>query len=181
MSDTLRSRVQPALDRQANSIPPDVRFDQTALANRANVMDFPRTSGLLSEEELTITAYSASDLVNLIARGELTSEQCTRAFVKRAGIASQLVNCCTEILAEEAIARAKKLDEYLRVEGKTVGPLHGLPMSFKEHILMEGKVVHCSYVAWIDNVAPQNGFIFDVLLECGVVPICRTPQPQAVM
>lgn len=47
-------------------------------------------------------------------------------------MAQQLINCLTEIYFEEAIKRAEELDEYLAREGRTVGPLHGLPISFKD-------------------------------------------------
>lgn len=180
MASELKQKIQSALKRQSDSIPKEVRFDSSSVT-APNVVNFADTCGLLSESELRITNMSATKLVGLIASRELTAEECTRAYLKRAGIATQLLNCCTEIMADEAIARAKQLDDHLTQTGKPVGPLHGLPMSFKEHILMKDKVVHCSYVAWIDNVEPANGLIVDVLLECGVVPFCRTPQPQAVM
>ncbi len=41
------------------------------------------------------------------------------------------VNCLTEVFFEDAIARAKYLDEYLAREGKPLGPFHGLPISIK--------------------------------------------------
>lgn len=49
----------------------------------------------------------------------------------RSAIAQQLCNCFTEIMFLDAIEGAKKLDETFQKTGKTVGPLHGLPMTFK--------------------------------------------------
>lgn len=180
-STTLAERIQPALDRQAKSIPAQAKLQVLPGPEILNVREVVDQSGLLTASELVITNYTASELVRLIARGDLTSEACTWAFIKRAGIATQLVNCCTEIYAAEALARAKELDQYFKDHGKTVGPLHGLPVSIKEHILWKDKVVHCSYVAWMNNIEPENGLVLDVMLECGAVPFCRTPQPQSVM
>ena len=40
-------------------------------------------------------------------------------------------NCALEFFPENALKQAKELDEYYEKEGKTVGPLHGLPISLK--------------------------------------------------
>lgn len=54
-------------------------------------MSFPRQSGILTEEELSITESSATQLVRDIAAGKLTSVAVTTAFCKRAALAHQLV------------------------------------------------------------------------------------------
>lgn len=178
-SEILKLKIQPALDRLANSIPIDVRLEITS-TDRKNVIDFPKTK-YLNDRELEVIQLTASEIVDEIARGKLTSEECTRAFIRSAGLTTQLVNCCTEILGDQAIARAKELDGYFKEHGRTIGPLHGLPMSIKEHTIMKDKVVHSSYVALLDNIETKNGLLVDVLEQCGVVPFCRTSQPQSVM
>lgn len=92
------------------------------------------TSGLLTDRELEITssAHDATALLAKIAGGTYTSVDVVTAFCKRAAIAHQVANCLTEIMFADAMAAAEKLDEeYARLGGKTVGPLHGLPMTFK--------------------------------------------------
>ena len=37
----------------------------------------------------------------------------------------------TEMFFDQALERAKHLDEYLEKEGKPMGPLHGMPISLK--------------------------------------------------
>lgn len=180
-SELLKRKIQPALDRLAESIPIEVRLDVIPTPQDiSNCVNFPK-SDFLNELELSIIELSATELVEKIAKGELTSEECTRAFIRSAGLATQLVNCCTEILGEEALSKARALDYHLKTTGKTVGPLHGLPMSIKEHTIMKDKVVHSSYVALINNVEKKNGLLVDVLEECGAVLFCRTSQPQSVM
>jgi amidase len=98
----------------------------------ASVIDFPKGSGLLSEEELAITETSAVDLVQRMAVGVLTSVAVTTAFCKRAAMAQQLLNCTLEFFPEKALARAKELDDYYAANEKVVGPLHGLPISLKD-------------------------------------------------
>lgn len=47
-------------------------------------------------------------------------------------------NCLTEIFIDRALERAAWLDEQLKSTGKLVGPLHGLPVSLKDQISIEG-------------------------------------------
>lgn len=57
-----------------------------------NILDFPRRSGLLTNDEIDITEnYDAVSLLEAMASGELTSLAVTTAFCKRAAIAHQLV------------------------------------------------------------------------------------------
>jgi amidase len=58
----------------------------------ANVLDVPRTCGILSDAELDITEnYDATQLVEKLSSGLLTSLEVTTAFCKRAAIAAQVV------------------------------------------------------------------------------------------
>ncbi|KAK3947235.1 amidase signature domain-containing protein, partial [Pseudoneurospora amorphoporcata] len=58
-------------------------------------------------------------------------------------------NCLLEIFFDAAIKRAEELDEYLRVNGKPVGPLHGLPISLKDQCHVKGVDTTMGYVGWI--------------------------------
>lgn len=90
-------------------------------------------SGILSAREVQITSeqYDATALLAEIASGAFTAVEVVRAFCKRAAVAQQACNCLTEIMFADAIAAAEKLDETYTKTGGTIGPLHGLPMSFK--------------------------------------------------
>lgn len=66
-----------------------------------------------------------------MSSGKVKSYDVTLAFCKRAAIAQQCVNCLTEIMFDEALARAKQCDDFLEKEGKAMGPFHGLPISLK--------------------------------------------------
>ena len=58
-----------------------------------NVLEIPRTCGILTEKELEITEkYDAVTLAGLLARGGLSSVEVTEAFCKRAAVAQQLVS-----------------------------------------------------------------------------------------
>jgi amidase len=56
-----------------------------------SAFEYPKLSGLLSEQELKWTNSSATDLVAQLAKGQLKSVDLTTAFCKRAALAQQLV------------------------------------------------------------------------------------------
>ena len=107
------SSIQRILQLRDESIPKDSLLgDSLPDASVIDVTDIPRQCGLLSDDEVNITEnFTASQLVTLLAQGQLTAEQVIKAYLKRAGIAHQLTNCATEFLGKEAIDRAKYLDE----------------------------------------------------------------------
>lgn len=135
----------------------------------------------LSDDETAITETPATGIVKKIASGEWTAVEVFQAFAKRSVIAHQLTNCSLEVFNDEGLARARELDAYFQKNGKTVGPLHGLPVSLKEQIAYKGKVTHGSYVSLIDNVADKSGLTVDILSELGAIFYVRTNQPQSIM
>ncbi|CRL26866.1 Amidase [Penicillium camemberti] len=146
-------------------------------------IDLPRRSGLLSEVELDLTEnYTASQLLNKLASGQVNSLAVTTAFCKRAAIAQQVLSCLTETFFPQALERARYLDEYLQREGKPVGPLHGLPISIKDSFCVEGVQSTIGYVAFLENEpAKTNSALVKMLLELGAVLYVKTNIPQTLM
>lgn len=87
----------------------------------------------------------------------------------------------TELLPERALDRAKSLDEYLTKHGKPIGPLHGLPISVKEHIGMKDLDLNAGFIAWVGRTAPVDAHILSLLWKAGAVFYVRTTQPQTLM
>ena len=75
--------------RIAARIPQEWRIK--SLPTEDSVMNFPKTSGIMSPEEIAITESSATELVAQMAAGKITSVAVTTAFCKRAALAHQLV------------------------------------------------------------------------------------------
>lgn len=169
-------------DRNA-SIPENSLLGDTAPDSSVlDVTHIPRQCGLLSDDEINITEnYTATQLVNLLASGKLSAEQVTIAFLKRAGIAHQLTNCATEFLCQEAIDRAKYLDEEFKRRGGPIGPLHGLPISLKDWIPLRGHRHSAGWLKLINNIAQDDAHIVKILHQLGAVFYIRTTQPQSMM
>jgi amidase len=90
-------------------------------------------------------------------------------------------NCITELLPAKALERAKYLDDYFAEHKKPVGPLHGLPISVKEHVGIKGYGLNAAFVAWWDNIAGDDALILKYLWNAGCVLYARTTQPQLLM
>ncbi|KAL4891091.1 amidase signature domain-containing protein [Aspergillus ambiguus] len=138
-------------------------------------------TGILSPRELEITErYTPSDLISAMAEGTLTTSEVTLAYCKRAAVADQLVSCLTETMYAEAQARARYLDD-LRAQGRSAGPLHGLPVSIKDNFHYKGTEATIGMVSFLDEVSSQNSPLVDILLELGAVIYCKTNVPQTMM
>ncbi|KAM0450893.1 hypothetical protein ACHAO4_006284 [Trichoderma viride] len=170
------------LEEFATKVPEELRLSPDLINNAPrNVTDVPRQCGLLSPEEINITEkYDATALAALIREKKLTSVAVATAFAKRAIIAHQLTSCLTEWFMDEAIERAKYLDEYLQSTGKTIGPLHGVPISVKDVLPLAG---HWSSLGFL--VArfkdKEDCQIVSILRDAGAIFYCKTNQPQAIM
>lgn len=136
---------------------------------------------LLTTEEVVITQTAPEHLVASLASGKYTSTTVATAFLRRAGLAQALANCISELLPEKAIARAKFLDDYFSKHGKPIGPLHGLPISAKEHIGMKDMGLNAGFISWWDHKGEDDALVLKILYNAGCVFYARTTQPQTLM
>jgi amidase len=174
-----QDRAADKKSRIAASIPQEWRID--AKDTPQSAMDYPRQGVLLDVNELAITESSATELVKKLATGELTSIAVTNAFCKRAALAHQLLNCCLEFFPDMALQRAKELDEFYAKNKRTVGPLHGLPISLKDQFRIKGLETTMGYVDWIGKYETGNSVMVDLLFKAGAVLYTKTSVPQSLM
>ncbi|EFQ28957.1 amidase [Colletotrichum graminicola] len=144
-------------------------------------MSVPGECGILSNEEIYITEnFNAVGLAAAIAQKKFTAVAVATAFAKRAIIAHQLTCCLTEWFMDEAIDQAKALDEHLAKTGKTVGLLHGVPISVKEMVPVAG---HYSSLGFLitRHIDEADSHMIAILRQAGAVLYCKTARPQGVM
>ncbi|KAF8323776.1 amidase [Clavulina sp. PMI_390] len=136
----------------------------------------------LTAEESRIVHLDATALVEAMASRQLSAVQVTTAFAKAAVAAQDLTNCLTEIFIEQGLARAQELDEHLVRTGRVVGPLHGLPVSIKDHILIKGLDTASGYISWAGKtVADRDAVVVDILRKAGAVLYVKTANPQTLL
>ena len=92
------------------------------------------------------------------------------------------VNCLTEIFFEQAIGRARQLDEGRRLHPKRpLAPLHGLPVSLKDSFKVEGLDSSIGIAALAGNPAKSNSALVKILLAQGAVLYCKTNVGQLMI
>ncbi|CZR69322.1 related to fatty-acid amide hydrolase 1 [Phialocephala subalpina] len=170
---------------QAARIPAEWKLKGSAYppVETVDVRPVVSTSRILSERELKITgdSYDATTLAAAIANGTYSAEEVAIAFCKRAAIGQQLCNNLTEIMFLDAIEDAKKLDAYFEETGKTVGPLHGLPMTFKECFHVKGYDYSNGYISRTFNPSTTTTYAIELVKAAGAVIIAKTNVPQTML
>ncbi|KAI0882064.1 amidase [Annulohypoxylon maeteangense] len=149
----------------------------------------PFIQQFLDHGDISIVSMDSLPIVNAIKQGSLTSLQVATAFCKAAAVAHQIGNCLHEIFFDEALERAKELDEHYKKHGATIGPLHGLPVSLKDQFHVKGLDTTAGYVGYIgSNLGVKDpsrahqveSQITAELRSLGAVLYCKTSVPQTL-
>ncbi|KAJ5676039.1 Amidase [Penicillium macrosclerotiorum] len=170
---------------QLSRIPQSWRLEASQYPSKetVDVRPIAATSGILSERELEITGetYDATSLATEIAKGTFTSVETVTAFCKRAAICQQICSALTEIFFADAIEKAKQLDEHFKQTGKTLGPLHGVPMTFKECFHVKGYDASNGYISRCFDPSTTTTPIIQLVEDAGAVIIAKTNVPQTML
>ncbi|CAG8051874.1 unnamed protein product [Penicillium nalgiovense] len=181
MATSYQDRCAQKRADQLSLILPEWRLDPVpSIESAPNALAYLRR--ILSPEELALTEETdIAVLLRKLSSGELSSLKLTRVFAKRAALAHQLTTCCTEIFFEQAFAVAQELDDYLAKTGKTVGPLHGLPVSIKDLFSVEGVDTSIGWVGLTNSPAKADKSVARTLRRLGAVLYVKTNLPQSMM
>ncbi|KAF7320523.1 hypothetical protein HMN09_00136000 [Mycena chlorophos] len=123
---------------------------------------------------------SASQIVAKIGAGEWTASEVIEAYISRAAEAQKVSNCTTEILFADALKEAKALDAEFAKTGKLRGPLHGVPMSFKDQFDLTGYDTSMGYSKLLNKPATTDAEVPALLRAAGGIPILKTNIPQTL-
>lgn len=158
----------------------DARVASSSIARNSSTL--AQTSALLTDREIDIISLPAYSLAERIADRGYTSYEVTLAYCKSATIAQDATNCLTELCFEEGLARARELDAFLEKQGRTVGPLHGIPVSIKDHIDVKGLDASTGFVGWAyEKYAEKDAVVVRCVREAGGVICCKTANPQSLL
>ncbi|KIW71755.1 hypothetical protein PV04_03889 [Phialophora macrospora] len=184
------SRAKAKREAILNSIPEKWRVQKIPSADEQKDVTGAYIQQFLSEKEVAITETDAVGIAEKVAAGEWSAVDVTEAFCHRASLAHQLVNCLHETFFDAALASAKELDEYYAQNKKTVGPLHGVPVSLKDQFHVKGVETTMGYVGWIGTFEgkpddPRKGTYESEMVRelraLGAVLYCKTSVPHTLM
>lgn len=93
-----------------------------------------------------------------------------------------------DICFSDAIERADELDAHFKKTGKVIGPLHGLPVTFKDQFHVKNCETTLGYVGWVGTYEgrrddPRKGTteseLVRELAELGAIPIGKVREVHA--
>ncbi len=120
---------------------------------------------------------SATELARLLERGEVSSEELTRAHLTRIDACDDRLRAFTAVFRDEALASARRADEE-RGRGDVRSSLHGLPMSVKESIDFAGHAATMGVHARRSLIAKTDGGMLQAARSAGAVILGRTNVSQ---
>jgi aspartyl-tRNA(Asn)/glutamyl-tRNA(Gln) amidotransferase subunit A len=103
--------------------------------------------------------------------GEATCAQAVQFYLDRIK-SHQDLNAYLEVFAEEAIARADALDAE-RLDGKPIGPLHGVVVGIKDVISYKGHALSAASKILENYIAVYSASAIEQLLAAGAIVIGR--------
>lgn len=156
------------------------RLREVVPASAKDMMPF--MTKRLTDRERMIVHSDATSLVKQLRIQEYSAVEVLMAFWKVALVSHELTNCLTELFIGDGLQRATELDKHLRETGKVVGPLHGLPVSIKDHIYIKGIDTSTGYTAWAyKSVATRDAVAVSILRQAGAVLYLKTANPQTLL
>ena len=111
---------------------------------------------------------------------EITSEEITRQYINRIKELDQKVNSYLTICEEEAINKAKQVDEkYSR--GEKLGALAGIPVAIKDNICTKGVKTTCASKMLENFIPPYDATVIEKLMDEDAVIIGKTNLDEFAM
>ena len=119
----------------------------------------------------------AGELAERIRAGALTSREVLEAHLERVEAVNPSVNAIVRVMADEALAAADEADRMVAAGGP-VGRLHGVPLTVKENIDLDGTPTTQGLAALADAVADRDSPTVERMRAAGAIPFARTNLPD---
>ncbi|MFN3503236.1 MAG: amidase family protein, partial [Allorhizobium sp.] len=90
-----------------------------------------------------LTSLSLADLLKSLNAGGVSAEDVMEAYLDRIERLNPQINALVSLRSREALLAEARSRDAERKQGKTLGPLHGVPIAIKD--LSEAKGILCTY------------------------------------
>src|SRR5687767_15830460 len=118
-----------------------------------------------SQDLTTLTLKQASDLLR---RKEVSPLELTQACLARIDRHDRAINAFITVTREQALATAREMESELR-RGRPRGPLHGVPIAFKDNIDTAGVLTTAASGVFKDRVPKEDAEVVLRLKRAGEV------------
>jgi amidase len=127
-----------------------------------------------------IWQWSAVDTAGAVRDGRVTAEQVVQAHIERMHAANAAINAVVVDLSAQALQAARAADR-AKAQGAMLGKLHGVPVTIKINIDVEGQANSNGVVGLKDNIAPGDSPVTANLKNAGAIVIGMTNTPEFSM
>ncbi|WP_430419623.1 amidase [Phenylobacterium sp.] len=127
-----------------------------------------------------IWQWPAVDTAAAIRTGQVSALEVTEAHVARLQAANPALNAVVVDLTDQALDAARAADA-AQASGAELGTLHGVPVTIKINIDVEGQANSNGVVALKDNIAPGDAPVTANLRQAGAIILGLTNTPEFSM
>lgn len=113
---------------------------------------------------MNITNLTVHELKEKLEKKELTALEITKAYVDRINEKEKEVEAFVTTLQEEAIDKAKKIDEE-REKGTANSEFAGIPVGLKDNMCTKGVKTTCSSKMLENFISPYDGTVVNKLIN----------------
>ncbi len=124
-----------------------------------------------------ICFIKATELARRIRAKELSAREVMQAHLAQIDRVNSKVNAIVTLLPEQAMKQAGAADEAL-ARGEEIGPLHGLPIAYKDLTPTKGIRTTSGSPIYADFVPDHDGLIVERLKKAGAITIGKTNTPE---
>ncbi len=129
---------------------------------------------------MPLTEQSATELLQLLASGELSSVELTQNYLDRIASTDEQIGAFLHVDPEAALARAADIDQR-RQAGKTLGKLAGLPVAVKDVLCDSQTLTTCGSRMLEKFRPPYDSTVVAKLKSADAVLIGRTNMDEFAM
>jgi aspartyl-tRNA(Asn)/glutamyl-tRNA(Gln) amidotransferase subunit A len=120
-----------------------------------------------------LSDISIAEAARRIRDRQLTSVALVQALLTRIDIANPGLNAFITVMRESALREAAILDAEA-AQGRSRGPLHGIPLAIKDNIDTAGTRTTVASLLFDDRVPATNAFVVEQLRRAGAILIGKT-------
>ena len=119
---------------------------------------------------------SATELAACIARRETTARAATESVLARIAEVNPQVNALASVTPDKALQAADAADA-AQTRGDALGPLHGVPVTIKINIDVQGEATDEGVHDFKDNIASTDSPLVQSMREAGAIVVGRNNAP----
>src|SRR5215475_1550040 len=146
-------------------------------SDRRSTFSLPRPSETaVTTRDLCFTP--ATELQRLYRRGQTSPLEVMEAVLARVDAVNPKLNAIVTLTRESALREARAATAALRRKSKTLGPLHGVPVTIKDLTHTKGVRTTWGSKVFEDHVPTEDALIVERLKAAGAIVLGKTNTPE---